>query len=105
MEKIKNRPAADQCEEDQSILEEILLRGMSLQDAVVMMVDMLLAGIDTVSCSLNAVKIGFLSVKTKFMVRHPTRQVSCCTFWPRIRFNRRNYAKKFLPLWDPKAVG
>jgi len=47
MEGIKNRPADSDV--DSSILEEILLRGMSMKDAVVMMVDMLLAGIDTVT--------------------------------------------------------
>ena len=50
MEGIRNR-AADS-EEDPSILEEILLHGMSIQDAVVMMVDMLLAGIDTVTLNI-----------------------------------------------------
>ena len=50
MEGIRNR-AADS-EEDPSILEEILLGGMSIQDAVVIMVDMLLAGIDTVTLNI-----------------------------------------------------
>ena len=47
MDDIKNRPA--ETEEDSSILEEILNRGMSMADAMVLMVDMLMAGIDTVS--------------------------------------------------------
>ena len=46
LESIKNRPADS--DEDPSILEEILNRGISLQDATVLMVDMLMAGIDTV---------------------------------------------------------
>ena len=46
LEAIKNRPADS--EEDPSILEEILIRGMSPKDAMVMVVDMLMAGIDTV---------------------------------------------------------
>lgn len=36
-------------EDDHGILEEILLRGLSSTDATVMVVDMLMAGIDTVS--------------------------------------------------------
>lgn len=55
MEEIKNRPADS--EEKESILEEILIRGMSIQDAVVMIVDMLLAGIDTVT--LNNVSLNY----------------------------------------------
>ena len=47
LQDIKNRPADS--EEDPSILEEILNRGMSMPDATVLMVDMLMAGIDTVS--------------------------------------------------------
>ena len=47
MEDIKKRPADS--EEDPSILEEILIRGMSPKDAMVMVIDMLMAGIDTVS--------------------------------------------------------
>lgn len=43
---MKQRPADS--EEDPSILEEMLLRGMSPKDAIVMVVDMLMAGIDTV---------------------------------------------------------
>lgn len=43
---MKQRPADS--EEDPSILEEFFLRGMSTKDAVVMAIDMLMAGIDTV---------------------------------------------------------
>ena len=46
LEGMKNRQTDS--EEDPSILEEIINRGMSLQDATVLMVDMLMAGIDTV---------------------------------------------------------
>nr|QST15059.1 CYP362A6 protein [Diaphanosoma celebensis] len=47
IEKIKSRP--EDSDEEQTILEQLLLRGMSLQDAVVMVIDMLMAGIDTTS--------------------------------------------------------
>jgi len=46
LDDIKKRPADS--EEDPSILEELLLRGMSKKDAIVIVVDMLMAGIDTV---------------------------------------------------------
>ena len=46
MEAIKNRPA--DADGDVSILEELLIRGMTLKEATVMVVDMLMAGIDTV---------------------------------------------------------
>lgn len=47
MEAIKKRdPDSD---EDLSILEQLLIRGMTLSEAVVMVIDMLMAGIDTVS--------------------------------------------------------
>ena len=48
LEAIKARPSASQ-DEHSSILEELLIRGMPPKDAMVMVVDMLLAGIDTVS--------------------------------------------------------
>lgn len=35
--------------EDLSILEELLVRGMAPNDVITMIIDMLLAGIDTVS--------------------------------------------------------
>jgi len=47
MEAIKNRSAGS--DEDHSIIEEILIRGLSPKEAIVMVVDMLMAGIDTVS--------------------------------------------------------
>ena len=47
MEKIKNRPVDS--EENDTILEQLLLRGLPAKDAVVMVVDMLMAGIDTTS--------------------------------------------------------
>lgn len=46
LDDIKKRPADS--EEDPSILEDLLLRGMSKKDAIVIVVDMLMAGIDTV---------------------------------------------------------
>ena len=46
LEKIKNRPADS--DDDVSILEELLIRGMTLKEATVMVADLLLAGIDTV---------------------------------------------------------
>ncbi len=46
LEDIKNRPADS--EEDPSILEDLFLRGISPKDAIAMVVDMLMAGIDTV---------------------------------------------------------
>nr|QST15057.1 CYP362A4 protein [Diaphanosoma celebensis] len=51
MEKIKNRP--ENSEEDPTILEELLSRGLSTEDAVVMVMDMLMAGIDTTSHSTS----------------------------------------------------
>ena len=46
IEKVKNRPP--NCDdEDVSILEELLIRGMTLKEATVMVMDLLLAGIDT----------------------------------------------------------
>jgi hypothetical protein len=53
MEDIKNRP--EDSEEDPSILEEILIRGMAPKDAMVMVIDMLMAGIDTVSSSSSII--------------------------------------------------
>ena len=47
MEKIKNRPVDS--EENDTILEQLLLRGMPAKDAVVMVIDMLAGGIDTTS--------------------------------------------------------
>lgn len=47
MENVRSRPVDSQ--EASNILEEILLRGMSPKDATVMVIDMLLAGIDTVT--------------------------------------------------------
>jgi hypothetical protein len=46
LEEVKKRPIDS--EVDPSILEIILMRGVSPQDAMVMGVDMFLAGIDTV---------------------------------------------------------
>ena len=46
LEDIKNRPADS--DEDPSILEELLIRGMPPEEAIVMVVDMLMAGIDSV---------------------------------------------------------
>ena len=47
MNKIKSRP--EDSDEEPTILEQLLLRGMSPQDAVVMVIDLLMAGIDTTS--------------------------------------------------------
>ena len=46
LEKIKNRRGET---EDRTILEELLVQGMSPKDAMVMVIDMLVAGIDTTS--------------------------------------------------------
>lgn len=47
MEAIKHKnPDSD---DDPSILEQLLIRGMKLPEAAVMMIDMLMAGIDTVN--------------------------------------------------------
>ena len=51
MEAIKNRPA--DADGDVSILEELLIRGMTLKEATVMVVDLFLAGIDTVDITTN----------------------------------------------------
>ncbi len=49
LDAIKSRSASSSASEDEhSILEDLLIRGMSPKDAMVMVVDMLLAGIDTV---------------------------------------------------------
>ena len=58
LEDVKNRPADS--EEDPSILEEILIRGMSPKDAMVMVIDMLMAGIDTVKPTQNNFCLKFL---------------------------------------------
>ncbi|EFX79020.1 hypothetical protein DAPPUDRAFT_305015 [Daphnia pulex] len=47
LEVMTNRPADS--DEDPSILEEFFIRGMSLKDATGMVIDMLMAGIDTTS--------------------------------------------------------
>lgn len=47
MEAIKRRNPDE--DEDPSILEQLLIRGMTLSEAAVMMIDMLMAGIDTVN--------------------------------------------------------
>ena len=47
MDDIKKRPADS--EQDPSILEEILLRGMSPKDTIVTVIDLLMTGIDTVN--------------------------------------------------------
>lgn len=47
MEAIKHKnPDSD---DDSSILEQLIIRGMTLPEAAVMMIDMLMAGIDTVN--------------------------------------------------------
>ncbi len=51
MEKIDNRP--ENSEEDPTILEEFLARGMTPEDTVIMVIDMLMAGIDTTSHSTS----------------------------------------------------
>jgi len=51
MEKIDNRPADS--EEVSTILEEFLAGGMTPEDTVVMVIDMLMAGIDTTSHSTS----------------------------------------------------
>lgn len=47
LEAAKQRPADS--EEDPSILEEFFIRGMAPKEAIVTAIDMLMAGIDTVS--------------------------------------------------------
>nr|QST15060.1 CYP362A7 protein [Diaphanosoma celebensis] len=59
MEKIKNRP--EDSEEEPTILEELLVRGMSQKDALVMVIDMLMAGIDTTSNVLSFLLFLFLA--------------------------------------------
>ena len=49
VQNIQNRPA--DFEGEPTILEELLSRGLSLEDTVVMVIDMLMAGIDTTSHS------------------------------------------------------
>ena len=51
-----NKRSADS-DEDHSIIEEILIRGLSPKEAIVMVVDMLMAGIDTVSHLLNCLML------------------------------------------------
>nr|QST15058.1 CYP362A5 protein [Diaphanosoma celebensis] len=51
LEKIKNRPEGVDAE--QTILEELLVRGMSQKDALVMIIDMLMAGIETTSVTVS----------------------------------------------------
>lgn len=48
LEAIKAQPA-DSVNNEMSILEELLVRGMPAKDAIVMVIDLLMAGIDTVS--------------------------------------------------------
>jgi len=47
MENMKKRPVDS--EEDPSILEQFFQRGMTPKDAIVMVVDLLMTGIDTVN--------------------------------------------------------
>ena len=51
LDKIQNRPAESEVE--RTILEELLVRGMSPQDAVELVINMLMAGIDTTSNSTS----------------------------------------------------
>jgi cytochrome P450 family 12 len=63
-EKIKNRP--DNSDEQQTILEELLVQGMPLKDATVMVIDMLMAGIDSTANTLS-----FLFY---FLAKNPDKQ-------------------------------
>ena len=47
LKKIENKKT-DTEESEQSILEQLLARGMTLPEAAVMVIDLLMAGIDTV---------------------------------------------------------
>lgn len=51
MENMKKRPVDS--EEDPSILEQFFQRGMTPKDAIVMVVDLLMTGIDTVHNNKN----------------------------------------------------
>ncbi len=51
MENMKKRPVDS--EEDPSILERFFQRGMTPKDAIVMVVDLLMTGIDTVHNNKN----------------------------------------------------
>lgn len=64
IEMMKHKPADS--EEDPSILEEFFIRGMSVKDATVMVIDMLMAGIDTTSHTTS-----FLLY---FLARNPEKQ-------------------------------
>ena len=51
MENMKKRPVDS--DEDPSILEQFFQRGMTPKDAIVMVVDLLMTGIDTVNKNKN----------------------------------------------------
>ena len=63
-EKIKNRP--DNSDEQHTILEELLVHGMPLKDATVMVIDMLMAGIDSTA--------NMLSFLFYFLAKNPDKQ-------------------------------
>ncbi len=63
-EKIKNRP--DNSDEQQTILEELLVQGMPLKDATVMVIDMLMAGIDSTA--------NMLSFLFYYLAKNPDKQ-------------------------------
>jgi len=77
MDDIKKRPVDSQ--EDPSILEELFIQNISPKDAMVMVCDMLIAGIDTVVIYTYTAFCLFLIMTIILLNRLQTRQVSCFT--------------------------
>ena len=92
------------------LLEQWLIEGnYTEEEAQMLSVDMLAAGIDTVSkfspwckymgiftfsLASNTQYMRFFQKKKNFFFRHPTHQLSCCMKWPRILTCRTSCTKK-----------
>lgn len=75
---------------------------MSVKDATVMVIDMLMAGIDTVI--KTRILLHSLQKNTFFHFRRRHTQLhSFSTSWQEIQKNKKNYEMRYSPLSDPKV--
>jgi hypothetical protein len=84
-------------------LEEFFIRGMSLKDATGMVVDMLMAGIDTVISNQFINTESAVVNQIILCNRRPTQRLSSYISWQGIQKNKKSCEKKYFRSWDPKA--
>ena len=90
-----------------SVLESLLFKNENSQTAVIMAMDMLMAGVDTVILLVHkraSVKLSFHFVNLAFLFRRPMLRPLLFIIFQKILTSRKNYLTRLKHFYRPRAL-